>query len=197
MFVVIFHALCTGCKRAVGFFLNAVFFFRQAAGSGAVFHLVVSARGILRSYRMLKMPVVPCYPVNVRHTRELASFLFLVLDEGVDLVDVAFSRFISVGPAVFCAFVSVCLFVSVATWLCSLRVSAFCGCWAVGVVTVSWHLFCTCDWSRLCCVFCALYNPTDGCHGVMSAVTWVFSVLRDGLMRHVDGSFVTWGFCSS
>ena len=213
-------------------------FFRLGASSGAVFHLVVPARDFGLSHRMLKMPVVPCYPEYVWHTPDLActsswlflcfALFFIVLDGGVDLVGVALSRFISVGPAVFCAHVSFCLLASVATWLCSLRVSAICGwrfgacfqcfalffivldggvdlvgvgnsrfisvcpavscahgsfcllasvatwlcsprvstlcgCWAVGVVTVSCHVFCTRGWSRVFCVFFALCDPLSCC----------------------------------
>ena len=153
--VVIFHALFIGCKRGAGVF-NAVCFFRQGAGSGAVFHLVVSARGFRRSYRMLKMQVVPCYPEYVRHTRELActsswlfqcfALFFIVLDEGADLIDVALSRLCTC----LCLSFRVCrrsgcvplvcplvVFCDLASPGCVPLVSAVGGCWASGIVTVS------------------------------------------------------------
>ena len=62
--------------------------------------------------------------VREAHTRELVCTsswffqccvrFFTVLDEGVDLFGVSYCRFILVGPAVFCAHVSVCLLASVA-----------------------------------------------------------------------------------
>ena len=186
-----------GCKRAVGFSTLCIFF-RQGAGSGAVFHLVVSARDFRGSYRMLQMPVAPCCPEYVRHTRELActsswlfhcfALFFIVLAEGVDLVGVAFSRFISVGPAVFCALVSFCPLASVAPgcvpFVCPL----------VGFCNLARGSLLPLVGSCLCCRFAdgrtilSLQAFFSQC--LQHVLESISLTLRDGIE---DGFVVTWG----
>ena len=53
-------------QTGFSFFPTLCVFPGKVQAAGAVLHLVVPARGFLLSYRVLKMPVVPCYPGYVR-----------------------------------------------------------------------------------------------------------------------------------
>ena len=155
-------------------YFSTLVFFSGGAGSGAVLHLVVPAKGpspFLSDAEEACRALLP--GGREAHTGVGAhqTWLFQCFAPFSSLSSLKVQSCLAWATPCFTRYALQCLvrmslfafsFLS-PFWLCSPRVSAVGGCRAVGVVTVSWHVFCTHSWSCDFCVFCALGNPLSCC----------------------------------